>query len=142
MSIHRVQRAVGAFLAFTFLLLSVSSFACPDSAFSAGFAKSALHSSTVSLLQRTEEQTTFVPQKVYALLKKLDARGGAPLPGYVGGREFYNRERLLPSGRYREYDVNPKKRGQGRDAERIVIEQRTKKAYYTKDHYRSFVPLN
>ncbi len=32
--------------------------------------------------------------------------------------------------------------GRGRDAERIVIEQRTGKAYYTGDHYRTFVPLN
>ena len=45
-------------------------------------------------------------------------------------------------GRYREYDVNPKIRGRSRDAERIVIEQHTGKAYYTGDHYRTFVPLN
>ncbi|TKB60833.1 MAG: hypothetical protein E8D52_01650 [Nitrospira sp.] len=65
-----------------------------------------------------------------------------PLPGYVGGRDFQNRERRLPRGSYREYDVNPKRRGRGRDAERIVIERRTGKAYYTGDHYRTFVPLN
>jgi ribonuclease T1 len=83
-----------------------------------------------------------VPQKVYDLLPRLEERGGSPLPGYVGGREFQNRERRLPRGRYREYDVNPKIRGQSRDAERIVIEQRTGKAYYTGDHYRTFIPLN
>jgi ribonuclease T1 len=83
-----------------------------------------------------------VPQKVYDLLQRLEERGGSPLPGYVGGREFQNRERRLPRGRYREYDVNPKIRGQSRDAERIVIEQRTGKAYYTGDHYRTFIPLN
>lgn len=83
-----------------------------------------------------------VPQKVYDLLQRLEERGGSPLPGYVGGREFQNRERRLPRGRYREYDVNPKIRGQSRDAERIVIEQRTGKAYYTGDHYRTFTPLN
>ncbi len=82
------------------------------------------------------------PQKAYDLLQRLEERGGSPLPGYVGGREFQNRERRLPGGRYREYDVNPKIRGRGRDAERIVIEQRTGKAYYTGDHYRTFVPLN
>jgi ribonuclease T1 len=82
------------------------------------------------------------PQKAYDLLQRLEERGGSPLPGYVGGREFQNRERRLPGGRYREYDVNPNIRGRGRDAERIVIEQRTGKAYYTGDHYRTFVPLN
>lgn len=82
------------------------------------------------------------PQKARDLLKTLQDRDGAPLPGYVGGREFRNRERRLPRGRYREYDVNPKRQGRERDAERIVIEQRTQKAYYTPDHYRTFIPLN
>lgn len=82
------------------------------------------------------------PQKAYNLLKQLEERGGTPLPGYIGGRDFQNRERRLPWGYYREYDVNPKRRGRGRDAERLVIERRTGKAYYTGDHYRTFVPLN
>jgi len=82
------------------------------------------------------------PQKAYDLLKQLEERGGIPLPGYVGGRDFQNRERRLPRGSYREYDVNPKIRGRRRNAERIVIEQRIGKAYYTGDHYRTFVPLN
>jgi ribonuclease T1 len=85
---------------------------------------------------------TTPPQKAYDLLKQLKKRGGIPLPGYVGGRDFQNRERRLPRGSYREYDVNPKIRGRGRDAERIVIEQRTGKTYYTGDHYRTFIPLN
>lgn len=85
---------------------------------------------------------TDAPPKAFDLLKQLEARAGVPLPGYVGGRDFHNRERRLPRGRYREYDVNPKIRGRGRDAERLVIEQRTGKAYYTGDHYRTFVPLN
>lgn len=85
---------------------------------------------------------TTPPRKAYDLLKQLQARGGIPLPGYIGGRDFQNRERRLPRGSYREYDVNPKIRGRGRDAERIVIEQQTGKAYYTRDHYRTFVSLN
>lgn len=83
-----------------------------------------------------------VPQKAHDLLAQLHARQGEPLPGYVGGRTFQNRERRLPPGRYREYDVNPKIRGRSRDAERIVIEQATGKAYYSGDHYRTFTPLN
>ena len=82
------------------------------------------------------------PLKAQDLLKRLQERDGAPLPGYIGGREFQNRERRLPRGRYREYDVNPKIRDRSRDAERLVIEQRTGKAYYTGDHYRTFTPLN
>lgn len=92
-------------------------------------------------IERPSWRTT-PPQKAYDLLKQLEGRGGTPPPGYVGGRDFQNRERRLPRGYYREYDVNPKIRGRRRDAERIVIEQRTGKAYYTGDHYRTFVPLN
>ncbi len=88
--------------------------------------------------RRTEEP----PQKAKDLLHVIQDRQGEPPPGYVGGRTFQNRERRLPKGRYREYDVNPKRRGRPRDAERIVIEQKTGKAYYTGDHYRTFMPLN
>jgi ribonuclease T1 len=99
--------------------------------------------SSVSSPDRIEPTNllTTPPRKAYDLLKQLEERGGVPLPGYIGGRDFQNRERRLPRGYYREYDVNPKIRGRRRDAERIVIEQRTGKAYYTGDHYRTFVPL-
>ena len=60
----------------------------------------------------------------------------------MGGRTFSNRERRLPRGSYREYDVNPKKSGRNRGTERIVIEQRTGKAYYTRDHYETFTAMN
>ena len=93
---------------------------------------------TAPLLQH--KQAT--PQKAYDLLAQLQARSGKPLPGYVGGREFQNRERRLPSGHYREYDVNPKIRGRSRDAERIVIEQDSGRAYYTGNHYRTFTLMN
>lgn len=101
-------------------------------------------SASILLPPKTDDPSWFAtpPEKAYDLLTQLEKRGGRPLPGYVGGRDFQNRERRLPPGRYREYDVNPKIRGRGRDAERIVIEQRTGKAYYTGDHYRTFAPLN
>jgi guanyl-specific ribonuclease Sa len=82
------------------------------------------------------------PEKAYELLEALQRRKGEPLPGYVGGKLFRNRERRLPFGRYKEYDVNRRIPGRSRDAERLVIEQETGKAYYTNDHYRTFVPLN
>ena len=89
-----------------------------------------------------QDHAAAVPLKAQDLLKRLQEREGVPLPGYIGGRDFQNRERRLPRGRYREYDVNPKMRGRSRDAERLVIEQRTGKAYYSGDHYRTFIPLN
>ncbi|MEK7236015.1 MAG: ribonuclease domain-containing protein [Nitrospirota bacterium] len=81
-------------------------------------------------------------QKAKGLLEAIQQHEGKALPGYIGGGAFQNRERRLPRGHYREYDVNPKIRGRARDAERIVIEQDTGKAYYTDDHYRTFTPLN
>ena len=76
------------------------------------------------------------------VLAAIEARGGKPLAGYVGGRAFHNRERQLPAGHYREYDVHPRVPGRDRGPERLVIEQTTGRAYYTRDHYRTFVPLN
>ncbi len=83
-----------------------------------------------------------VPDKAFDVLAQIQARNGQPPIGYIGGRTFENRERHLPRGRYREYDVNPKIPGRNRGAERLVIEQRTGKAFYTGDHYRTFTPLN
>jgi ribonuclease T1 len=76
------------------------------------------------------------------VLAAVEARGGEPLSGYVGGRTFHNRERRLPAGRYREYDVHPRVPGQSRGPERLLVDQTTGRAYYTGDHYRTFVPLN
>lgn len=80
--------------------------------------------------------------KAEEILEAIQKRHGDPLPGYVGGRPFQNREHRLPPGRYREYDVNPKIPGQSRGPERLVIELRTGKAYYTGDHYVTFIPMN
>jgi ribonuclease T1 len=76
------------------------------------------------------------------VLAAIEARHGQPLAGYVGGRVFHNREGRLPAGRYREYDVHPRTAGQDRGPERLVINQATGRAYYSADHYRTFVPLN
>lgn len=83
-----------------------------------------------------------IPLKARQILKAIQDRQGEPPPGYIGGRTFQNREGRLPRGQYREYDVNPRIRGKDRGAERLVIERYTGKAYYTADHYRTFVPLN
>lgn len=83
-----------------------------------------------------------LPQKVFDVLEQIQQPEGAPPPGFIGGRIFQNRERRLPRGAYREYDVNPKIRGQTRGPERLVIDQRSGKAYYSPDHYRTFAPIN
>ncbi|WP_447985115.1 ribonuclease domain-containing protein [Nitrospira sp. Nam74] len=82
------------------------------------------------------------PLKAQEILEAVQKRHGEPLPGYAGGRTFHNRERILPPGHYREYDVNPRIAGRSRGPERLVIEQRTGKAYYTGDHYVTFIPMN
>lgn len=81
-----------------------------------------------------------IPAKTLETLRYIQAHNGDPPPGYVGGAPFQNRERRLPPGRYKEYDVDPQMRG-GRNAERLVIEQGNGRAYYTPDHYESFIPI-
>lgn len=85
-----------------------------------------------------------IPQKVYEVLKYIKENGIAP-DGYVGGRKFGNYEKLLPqkdeNGRrinYQEWDVNPKKQGRNRGVERLVTGS-DGRAYFTKNHYKSFI---
>jgi len=96
---------------------------------------------SVERLLLDDHRTKEAPQKARDLLQTIQERRGEAPPGYVGGRTFHNRERRLPKGRYREYDVNPTLPGRPRDGERIVIEQGTGQAYYTADHYRTFIPI-
>jgi ribonuclease T1 len=80
-----------------------------------------------------------VPAKVLQVLQIVRSTGQPP-DGYVGGRVFENREgRLAPGGDYREFDVDP--HNGNRNAERIIVDWNTKKAWYTADHYQTFTPL-
>jgi ribonuclease T1 len=76
-------------------------------------------------------------------LKYIREHNDAP-DGYVGGRNFQNREGRLDkkdaSGKkiaYQEWDVNPKKRGVNRGAERLITGS-DNRAWYTSDHYKNF----
>ena len=87
-----------------------------------------------------------MPDYVREVLVFVQKNGQAP-EGYLGGREFQNREKRLPltgpSGqriRYREWDVHPKVPGQNRGAERLVTGS-DHSAWYTKDHYDTFIRL-
>ena len=102
----------------------------------------ALHDATPPLDRQLHRVAKDPLQKAKDLLEAIQQHEGKALPGYIGGGAFQNRERRLPPGHYSEYDVNPKIRGRSRDAERIVIEQGTGRAYYTGNHYRTFMPLN
>lgn len=86
-----------------------------------------------------------IPEKAYTLLTYIRKHNSAP-KGYVGGRKFGNYERRLPQkdyagkpAKYREWDVNPKKKGKNRGAERLVTSE--KRAWYTRDHYETFEEL-
>ncbi len=84
-----------------------------------------------------------IPQKVYSILQYIKANNSAK-DGYVGGRIFTNRQKVLPyqndNGQviqYQEWDVNPKIEGQNRGTERICTGD-DNRSWYTNDHYKSF----
>jgi guanyl-specific ribonuclease Sa len=85
------------------------------------------------------------PEKAWAVLERVSAKG-APLQGYKGGGKFENvgkGARLPDSGpggpiTYREWDVNPYVKGVNWGAERLVTGS-DGSAYYTRDHYDTFV---
>ena len=74
---------------------------------------------------------------------QIKENGGKAPNGYKGGRTYNNvpknpTDQKLPEGtNYREYDVNPRKPGVNRGAERIVIGE-DGSVWYTNDHYHSF----
>jgi ribonuclease T1 len=80
-----------------------------------------------------------IPRKAIDVLQIIRNTGQAP-EGYVGGRVFQNREgRLSAGGDYREFDVDPHQGN--RNAERLIVEWKTKKAWYTGDHYQTFTAM-
>lgn len=94
---------------------------------------------------RANQRNQVIPEKAYTVLTYVRKYNRAP-DGYVGGRKFGNYERRLPqkndAGRpvkYREWDVNPKKKGKNRGAQRLVTSD--ERAWYTADHYETFTEL-
>ncbi len=92
-----------------------------------------------------------VPDRAYQTLVEIDAGRwpeSANAPGTQGGETYFNRNRALPAtdaaGKritYQEWDVNPKRHGQDRGAERIVTGS-DGSAYYTSDHYETFTRMH
>ncbi len=85
-----------------------------------------------------------IPIYVSKILTYIRLHKKAP-EGYVGGRRFQNREHKLPTHTngikisYREWDVHPLVKGLNRGAERLITSD--KSAYYTKDHYKTFITI-
>jgi ribonuclease T1 len=84
------------------------------------------------------------PQHVLDVLEYVKQNGKAP-KGFVGGRNFQNRENRLPKIsnqgakiKYQEWDVFEKEQGKNRGVERLITGS-DKSAWYTKNHYKSFV---
>lgn len=95
------------------------------------------------VVQKSDET---VPAYVLETLHHITVNGKAP-ENYVGGRNFQNRERRLrktdSTGQlilYKEWDVHPKVKGKSRGAERLITGS-DQSAYYTKDHYKSFIQI-
>jgi guanyl-specific ribonuclease Sa len=91
-----------------------------------------------------------VPAHVLSTLDVIRQTGHAP-SGYRGGTRFFNDGRdggaTLPHAasdgariHYQEWDVHPWVRGVNRGAERLITGS-DGSAYFTTDHYRTFVRL-
>ncbi|TWS26483.1 guanine-specific ribonuclease N1 and T1 [Tsukamurella sputi] len=98
---------------------------------------------------RTSSSNSAVPQRVLDTLARIDAGTWPPKDGSgtQGGRDFGNFEGRLPktdsqgkAAKYTEWDVNIKKSGRGRDAERIITGA-DGGAWYTLDHYETFTRI-
>ncbi|MBP6625189.1 MAG: hypothetical protein KA198_08455 [Chitinophagaceae bacterium] len=87
-----------------------------------------------------------IPKAAFDMWNYVKKNHRAP-KGYVGGREFKNRERILKQKnqygkyiRYQEWDIYPKQQGRNRGAERLVTGN-DESAWYTGDHYKTFQSL-
>ena len=93
----------------------------------------------------TEPPQTQVPQEAWDTLSYVDQKGRAP-QGYKGGKIFINDGRdnseILPSAGmpYKEYDIFPHIKNHKRGTERLVIGSDCT-AWYTSNHYKSFIQL-
>jgi len=87
-----------------------------------------------------------IPNYVLETLQYINRFKSAP-QGFIGGRRFMNREqKLLPLNYkngliyYKEWDVFQKIEGKNRGPERLVTGNNST-AYYTNNHYKSFIKI-
>ncbi len=139
------QKNLIVFKLLALLLILIGSWACSDRQSSTVQNPENLES--VSILEQSNiENTAHIPSYVIEVLKYVRKNKKAP-NGYVGGRRFGNFEKRLPINSqigqkmsYQEWDVMPKQKDKSRGAERLVTSQ-NQRAWYTKDHYESFVEI-
>lgn len=99
----------------------------------------------ISFRNTTQVSTSTVPKEANETLAYVDQNGRAA-QGYKGGKEFLNDGRnnsqVLPTSGmpYHEYDIYPHINGTPRGLERIVIGA-DNSAWYTGDHYRTFIRM-
>jgi ribonuclease T1 len=98
------------------------------------------------LRYRSPAKTSRIPAYAKQTLAYIQEHHEAP-PGYEGGRRFGNHDRALPSNdlhgqriEYQEWDVRPHVPRRNRGPERIVTGS-DGSAWYTPDHYRTFIPF-
>lgn len=88
-----------------------------------------------------------VPQEAYDTYDYVSSHNGTPRQGYKGGKVFLNDGRdggaVLPNSYapFYEYDIYPKVTGIDRGTERIIISHSGHAAWYTSNHYQSFVRM-
>lgn len=143
-----------ALLALLAAVVALFVVACGGAGTDTGTSLSPLLSAPASMLPATDDTVTCdpagpIPDHVWDTLELIDAGDWPPddAPGTQGGRRFGNYEGELPAvgddgnpASYQEWDVNPKKPGRSRDAERIVTGA-DGSAWYTADHYESFTRM-
>ena len=83
-----------------------------------------------------------IPKNARDVAHQIKNNNNTPPKGYKGGRVYQNNPingaQKLPKGvNYREYDIYPYIKGQGRGTERIVIGD-DGSVWYTNDHYQTF----
>lgn len=105
------------------------------------------HNQAADETSQADVKVETIPAYVLKTLNYIRANNKAP-SGYVGGRSYFNRNKVLPQFdynqikiQYREWDVHPKRAGQNRGAERLVTGS-DQSAYFTKDHYNHFIKIN
>jgi len=89
-----------------------------------------------------------IPEAAYRTWEYIRTQHRAP-ENYTGGREFRNLESKLPEHdaqgsirHYREWDIYPHRRNRGRGPKRIVTTDEEQRAWYTPDHYKTFVEMH
>ena len=94
----------------------------------------------ISLMDRPGVwQNVVVPEAAFKARDWAQGHNWSPIPGQRGNKKYENSTGLLlQGGDYVEYDIDGNK---PRGSERVVVDKKTGKSWYTNDHYNSFVPM-